>query len=101
MAIASPNPGASVVIRVRAQKEDGTFWDLTGSTIRTELLGSGFSSQAVASVVAVNTTTRDLVVSSVQTESAAGKILRLRYWIAPATSFETIGGEVSIAVKSA
>lgn len=101
MASANPNPGGTVVVRVRAKKADGTYWTLTGSTIRTELVGSSLASQSVGSVVSVDTTTRDLVVSTTQTESAAGTQLRLRYWISPADSFETVDGETLINVRPA
>ena len=101
MAYANPTPGATVVVQVRAQKNDGTYWTLTGSTIRTELAGTGVESQSVGSVIVVDSTTRHLVVSAAQTEAAPGQQLRLRYWITPVDSFETVGGETMINVKAA
>ena len=90
--------GGSVVMRIQVRKYDGSLAVLDGGTVSTNIMASGVADEAADQVIEADSQTRLVVLSGAQTSARAGKQIRVRAFITPLGSYETVASEATINV---
>ena len=98
MAATTVVPGGTKVIRVQVRKYDGSLAVLDGGSYSSLVKCSGVADDAAYEVLSPDSQTRLFVLSGAQTAARAGKQVRLRTFIQPAGSYETVATETLINV---
>jgi hypothetical protein len=92
--------GGSAVLRLQIRRADGTLTDLTGAVVTTEVQATGVVMEPASSVTTPDAFSRLITVSGTQTRARVGKQVRVRAYVAPLGSSETVASEAIINVRA-